>query len=248
MAIKVFFLAVLFRLANSQLPYIRTCDPVPKVTTQTPTVCSNYENIKYIYEGQESLRKTVSQLKMSVESNNAMLMRLERTLNNSLAELTRATESQSSAIQSLRRDVNKLENHQERVGGNFSEIEQRLDITEKKLTEKKAKLESLETKTEVAFENMNTLLNTYKDELSHLNSKAHDLEVQLEGQLNVTKVDLEEKLDVIEKNTEAISTKLHNQKTELDHRITSRFNKVIHELETQNATMNHLIGQTAGGC
>lgn len=57
MAIRVFFLTVLFRLANSQLPYIRTCDPVPKITTQTPTVCSNYENIKYIYEGQGSLKK-----------------------------------------------------------------------------------------------------------------------------------------------------------------------------------------------
>lgn len=46
---------------------------------------------------------------MSVESNNAVLERLEWTLNSSLAALTRATESQSSAIQSLKSDVDKLE-------------------------------------------------------------------------------------------------------------------------------------------
>lgn len=57
-------------------------------------------------------------------------------------------------------------------------------------------------KTEADFENMKTLLDAYKDELSHLNSKAQNLEAQLEGHLNVTKVDLEEKLDATEKNTD----------------------------------------------
>ncbi|XP_054914625.1 uncharacterized protein LOC129378340 [Poeciliopsis prolifica] len=245
MAARVFCLAVLLRLANSQLPYIRICDPVPTITTQTPTVCSNYENIKYIYNGQESLKKTVLQLKMSLESNNDMLERLEWTLKNNFAELTRATESQSSAIQSLRSAVDKLEKRQEGVGENFSEIEQRLNVTEKKLVDKNAKLEGLEMKSEAAFESMKTLLNAYKDDLSRLNSTAQNLEVQLEGRLNVTKVELGGKLDAIEKNTEDFSTKLHNQKTELDHKITSRFNKVIHELQKQNATMNQLIGQTA---
>ncbi|MEQ2313640.1 hypothetical protein AMECASPLE_004156 [Ameca splendens] len=135
-----------------------------------------------------------------------MLERLEKSLNDALTEFTRSTKNQNAAIQSLRNDVVILQEHQNRVGGTLSDIEQRLDITEGKLIEKKAKLGTLEVKTEAAFNNTKMLLNSYKDQLSHLNSMAQDLEVHFEGRLNITKMELEEKLEVTEKNTEEMKT------------------------------------------
>ncbi|MED6286583.1 hypothetical protein CHARACLAT_007501 [Characodon lateralis] len=68
--------------------------------------------------------------------------------------------------------------------------------------EEKAKLENLETETEAAFNNTNILLSSYMKELSHLKSMARDLEVTMEAQLNITKMDLKDKLEAIQKSNE----------------------------------------------
>lgn len=108
----------------------------------------------------------------------------------------------------MKNEVYKLEKHQERFGGNFSDIEGRLDVTERLLTDKKAQLENLETETEAAFNSFKILLNSYKEELSHLKSTAQELEVKVEAQLNVTRKDLEDKLETIQKNTEGKINKI----------------------------------------
>ncbi|MED6285182.1 hypothetical protein CHARACLAT_026660, partial [Characodon lateralis] len=238
MAIGVVFLVVLFGLANSQLPRIRTCDPVQdQDTKQSPTVCSNYKNIEFLYGKHLELESIVLTIKKSAENNNVMLERLEKSLNNALTEFTRSTKNQNAAIQSLRNDVVILQEHQNRVGGTLSDIEQRLDITEGKLIEKKAKLGSLEVKTEAAFNNTKTLLNSYKDQLSHLNSMAQDLEVHFEGRLNITKMELEEKLEATEKNTEdKIST--------LEMKTEASFNSTKTLLNLYKNQLSHLNSTT----
>lgn len=95
----------------------------------------------------------------SAASNISTLGILVTNLSNSLKDLERVKiqtdmefreaktqlERQKVDIASLRRDVRDLTKHRERVGANFSEIERKLNTTEKQLREKQARLENLET-------------------------------------------------------------------------------------------------------
>ncbi|KAM6919938.1 uncharacterized protein PEZ65_011977 [Lycodopsis pacificus] len=109
-------------------------------------------------------------------------------------------EEQEVEIASLKREVGELVKHGERVGGNISEIEERLDTTERQLRERKEKLEDLESETGAAFNATQKLLNLYKKELSHLNSTARELEVK--ALLNPTETQLQANLTEIQNDSE----------------------------------------------
>ncbi|KAG8005978.1 Complement C1q-like protein 4 [Nibea albiflora] len=150
-------------------------------------------------------------------------------------------EENKVGIASLKKDVGDLIKYKERVGGNFSEIEKKLDATEKQLREREVNLANLETDTEAALNDTQRLLNQYKTELSHLNTTAHKLGVRVEDRLNATKTELEAKLTKIQKNSEGFSSELEKQKAqvaELKEETGGRFSNVDKQLKAQNATVD----------
>lgn len=228
MVTKVVFLLALFGVASSKLPKTRRCDPEP--TRQTPTLCSNYKNVVHLdsiqtrleekqmmlqqridaLEGKtrlhlESADSNISALEILVTNLSSALKGLERMklqTEKGLKDAKTQLEKHKVDIGSLKREVRELGKHRETVGGNFSRIEKKLDTTETQLREKKAKLENLEVETEAAFNDTQKLLNLYKNELSHLNTTAQELEVKVEARLEATKTELEAKLKKIQSSGE----------------------------------------------
>lgn len=212
MVTKVLFLLALFGVASSNFQE-RTCEREP--SRQTPTFCSNYKNTVYLKEKQKDLDNKQAILEDRIDRiegelddfaiNLASATReLEKIKNQTEAEnrKTKALlEENKAGIASLKRDVEDLVNYKERVGGNFSEIEKKLDATEKRLREREVKLANLESDTEAELNNTQRLLDQYKAELSHLNTTAHRLGVRVEGRLNATTTDLEAKVTEIQKNS-----------------------------------------------
>ncbi|XP_059210661.1 uncharacterized protein LOC131989452 [Centropristis striata] len=241
MVTKVVLLLVLFGVASSNLLDRRRCDPEPK--TNTPTVCFNFKNINHLAANQTGLKNRQEMLERSVAN-------LSSTINELLSMKTQ-TEMESRGretqlekhkvdIASLKREVQELVKHREREGGNFSEIEQRLDATERQLREKKAKLENLETETEAALNDTQRLLKLYKDQLSHLNLTAREIEVKVEARLDATDTKLEAQLQKIQNNSKALSTKLNEQKAEVDgFKVDTaiKFSHVDKQLKTQKAAV-----------
>lgn len=219
MVAKVIFLLYLFGVVSSKLPHMRKCDPEEE--KQLPTICSNYENLVHIYnvknelmKNQTNLQERMKAVEASKADSTAALERLMTNLTRALKELdklkTQTAEfnnvkeqlkGDQADIATLKRNVHELTKHRERVGGNFSEIEKRLDQTEKKLKEKEAKLDNLEKKTVATFEDTEELLGLYRDELSNLNTTANDLRREARAQLNSTKTDFEEELKKIQSDS-----------------------------------------------
>ncbi|XP_071315257.1 paramyosin-like [Trachinotus anak] len=164
----------------------------------------------------------------------------KKELNKMKTELEKHQED----IASLKRDVRELVKHRERVGGNFSQIEQRLDTTERQLRQKKAKLENLETETETALNDTQRLLSLYKNELSHLNTTASELEDKVEAQFTATKTELEARLKKIQKTSETLSTKLNEQKAEVDEFKGKADGKFRNVDERLNATLKQQKSDT----
>ncbi|XP_070785901.1 fibrinogen- and Ig-binding protein-like [Enoplosus armatus] len=267
MVSKVIFLLALFGAPSSELPHTRTCEAEPH--QDTPTHCSNYKNILHINDRQRRLNEKQMMLeerldamegktRLHLESANSNISALEilvTNLSRALKDLERMklqteTEFKGTRRQlekhrvdlgSLKREVRELVKHRERVGGNFSAIEKKLVTTERQLTEKKAKLESLETETEAAFNDTQRLLNLYKNELSHLNMTAQELEVKVQARLDATKTELEAKLEKMQNNSEAFSAKLNQQKAEVDEfkeETDSKFRNVDKHLKAQNTIVD----------
>ncbi|XP_041820805.1 ELKS/Rab6-interacting/CAST family member 1-like isoform X2 [Chelmon rostratus] len=264
MVTKVAFLLAFFGVAASKLPHRRKCDPEPR--QETPTLCSNYKNILHLDDIQtklgerqmmleqridalerktglhlESANSNISALEISVSNLSSALQDLERMKAQTEAEIKDAkTQLQKHKldIAGLKREVRDLVEHRERVGGNFSEIEKKLDTTERQLREKKAKLENLETETEAAFSDTQRLLDLYKNELSHLNVTTRELEVKVEARLGAARAELEAKLKKIQNNT--FSTKLNEQKAEVDEfkeEIDRKFCAFDKKLKTQQTAV-----------
>ncbi|XP_063324471.1 uncharacterized protein LOC134623221 [Pelmatolapia mariae] len=259
MAIKGILLLCLFGAAFSDIDR-RQCDPEMK--QQTPTICSNYKNTVYLYDRIQELtekliilKTEVTAVKESSERNNNALERLEHKLSKALKEnesmkiqknefndMKKQLEEQTTAIATLKSDIQKLINHKERLQGNFSEIEDRLDTTERLLEEKRAQLENLETETEAALNDTNKLLQMYKNELSHLNTTKQSLQREIEAKLDATKTDLKAEIKEILNNTEAFSTELNEQESQvgkLKEKTDYRFKIVDEQLKTHNSTVNN---------
>uniref|UniRef100_A0A4W6EJJ6 C1q domain-containing protein n=1 Tax=Lates calcarifer TaxID=8187 RepID=A0A4W6EJJ6_LATCA len=130
------------------------------------------------------------------------LQELESHIESEFHNTKKQLEESQDDIAGLKREVQKLVNHREIVGGNLTKIEARLDTTERQLREKKAKLENLETETETAFSDTQKLLNLYKSELSNLNTTAQELEVKVEARLDSSRAELEAKLKKIQTDSE----------------------------------------------
>lgn len=153
----------------------------------------------------ESANSNISALEILVTNLSSALKDLEKMKLQTDKEFKDAKtqlEKDKVDINSLKRQVRGLVKHREIVGGNFSQIEKKLDTTEMQLREKKAKLENLEVETEAAFNDTQKLLNLYKNELSHLNTTAQELEVKVEARLDATKTELEAKLKKIQNSSE----------------------------------------------
>ncbi|XP_070849875.1 tropomyosin-like [Chaetodon trifascialis] len=267
MVTKVVFLLALFGVAASEIPHKRECDPEPR--EDTPTLCSNYENILHLddiqtkleekqmtleqridaVEGKtrlclESANRNISALEVFVANLSSALQDLERMKTQTGVEINDTKtqlEKYKVDIGSLKREVRDLVEHRERVDGNFSEIEKKLDTTERQLREKKAKLENLETETEAAFSDTQRLLTLYKTELSHLNTTTQELEVKVEARLDATKTQLEAKLKKIQERNEAFSTGLNAQKAEVDEfkeETVRKFCNVSKQLKTQQTAVD----------
>ncbi|XP_075967261.1 uncharacterized protein LOC142970726 [Anarhichas minor] len=224
MVTMVVFLLAFVGAASSELPHRRRCDP--EQGQETPTLCSNYKNILHLddvqtklEENQMLLRERIDALegrtRLQLDSANGNISALERLVMNvsnaqkdreemasqaemELRDAKTKLEGQEVDIASLKRDVGELVKHGERVGGNISEIEERLDTTERQLRERKEKLDNLESETGAAFNATQKLLTLYKKELSHLNSTARELEVTVEALLNAPKTKLEANLTEIQ--------------------------------------------------
>ncbi|XP_053199102.1 hyaluronan mediated motility receptor-like [Scomber japonicus] len=143
-------------------------------------------------------------------------------------------------ISTLKREIQELGKHKERLGGNITGIEERLNITERQLREKKAQLEYLETETKGAFTETQKLLKLYKDGLSHLNSTTQDLEDKVETRLHATKTDFGAKLKEVQNNSEALSAELKEQKAEavkFMEETGSKFRHVDEQLKIQNTSV-----------
>nr|XP_046237221.1 protein CROWDED NUCLEI 2-like isoform X2 [Scatophagus argus] len=260
MAYMVLFLLALLRVASSTLPDQRLCDPEPR--GDTPTFCSNYKNIIYLDAKQTELqdnqrmleqkiaamdgktRLDIGELKTLVTNLTSALEDLGRMANQTEMRLRDAKtqlKSHEDDIADMKRDIQDLHAHRETVGGNLEEIEKKLGTTERQLREKKAKLESLETETEAAFNVTERLLNVYKNELSNLNTKAQELEGKFESKLEATKTTFGTKLDKIQENSEAFRAKLNEQKSqaaEFRDKTESRFTVVDEQLKTQKLTVD----------
>ncbi|XP_075948642.1 uncharacterized protein LOC142950863 [Anarhichas minor] len=228
MVTMVVFLLAFVGAASSELPHRRRCDP--EQGQETPTLCSNYKNILHLddvqtklEENQMLLRERIDTMegrtRLQLDSANGNISALERLVMNvsntqkdlermesqtemELRDAKTKLEEQEVDIASLKREVGDLVKHRERVGGNVSEIEERLDTTERQLRERKEKLEDLESETGAAFNATQKLLNLYKKALSHLNSTARELEVKVEGLLNPTETQLEANLTEIHNDSE----------------------------------------------
>ncbi|GAA6222720.1 CAP-Gly domain-containing linker protein 1-like [Lates japonicus] len=250
MVTKVFFFIALFGVASSTLPRIRMCDPVQDEPRKPPSHCSNYINIEHLDAQMERIESELTKRIHAVEKKTSKIDEL-KGLGTKLQELKSHIESEfhntkkqleksQDDIAGLKREVQKLVKHREIVGGNLTEIEQRLDTTERQLREKKAKLENLETETETAFSDTQKLLNLYKSELSNLNTTAQELEVKVEARLDSSKAELEAKLKKIQTNSEAFSTKLKEQKDEVEKfkgEADKKFMNVNEQLQTQKTTL-----------
>ncbi|XP_062300404.1 uncharacterized protein LOC134005495 [Scomber scombrus] len=144
----------------------------------------------------------------------------------------------------LKREIQELVEHKERLGGNITGIEERLNITERQLRGKKAQLEDLETETKDAFTETQKLLKLYKDGLFHLKSTTQDLEDKVETRLNATKTDFGAKLKEVQDNSEAFTAKLKEQKAEVVkfmEETGSKFSHVDEQLRIQNTSVDQQI-------
>ncbi|KAM7366439.1 hypothetical protein PAMP_015877 [Pampus punctatissimus] len=263
MATKIILLLVLFGLAScTKLTFHkRTCDPEPK--KQKPTICSNYENTKYIHEELKDIKKRIAAVdgktKLNLETLTGVKRELERMkvqIEMEFNETKAQLQNHNAEISSLKREVQELHKYRERVGGNITEIEERLNVTERQFRDKKAKLENLETETKSALNDTQKLLNLYKNGLSHLNKTTWELEDKVEARLEATKTDLGAKLKKINDKSEAFGTKLNEQKAEvkkLREETGSKFKHVDEQLNIQNTTIDQqkvdidtLEGKTAG--
>lgn len=228
MVTKVVFLLALFGLASSTLPKTRTCDPEPR--RRMPTLCSNYKNTVHLDKIQTRLEKKQMILQQRIDAMEGKTRLHLESANNNISALEILVTNLSSAlkdlermksqtekefkdsrtqlkkhkvdIDSLKREVREMVKHREIVGGNFSQIEKKLDTTETQLREKKAKLDNLEVETKAVFTDTQKLLSLYKNELSHLNTTAQELEVKVEARLDATKMELEAKLKKIQNSSE----------------------------------------------
>ncbi|KAK9524930.1 hypothetical protein VZT92_017287 [Zoarces viviparus] len=228
MVTVVVFLLAFVGAASSELPHRRRCDP--ERGQETPTLCSNYINILHLDDVQTKLEENQMLLRERIEvmegrtrlqldsanGNISALERLVMNVSNAQKDLERMAsqtemelrdaktklEEQEVDIASLKREVGDLVKHGERVGGNISEIEERLDTTETQLRERDEKLEALESETGAAFNATQKLLNLYKKELSHLNAAARELEVKVEALLDPREMQLEANLTEIQNDSE----------------------------------------------
>ncbi|KAL7375095.1 hypothetical protein ABVT39_011857 [Epinephelus coioides] len=242
MITKAVFLLALFGVTSSKLPHRRRCDP--EEIQETPTLCSNYKNILHLDDVQTKLEEKQMMLQERMDamegrtrlqleaanSNISALKRLVTNLSSAVNELEKIKsqterefreaktqlEEHQVGIVSLKREVQQLVNHGERMKGNLSDIEEQLHTNERQLREKKAKLENLETETEARFSDTQRLLNLYKNELSHLNSTALELEVKVKARLEATEMELQAKVEKFQNNSTAFSAKLNDQKAEVD--------------------------------
>ncbi|XP_035530863.1 filament-like plant protein 1 [Morone saxatilis] len=257
MVYKVIFLLAFFGVASSWHLDKRKCDPERQ--SEKPTLCSNYRNIEHLYNSQkhteekqmmlekrieaiEGKTSNISALEILVENLSSALKDLEMMKSQSEMEF-KDTKAQlakhKSDIASLKREIRELVEHREIVGGNFSQIEDKLDTTERQLRAKKARLEKVETETKAAFSETKRLLNQYRNELSNLNTTAQELEGKVEARLDGTKMELEAKLEKIQNNSEAFGAKLKEQKAEVDEfkeETDSKFSNVDGQLREQKTT------------
>ncbi|XP_031698340.1 multimerin-2-like [Anarrhichthys ocellatus] len=252
MVTMVVFLLAFVGAASSELPHRRRCDP--EQGQETPTLCSNYKNILHLDdvqtklgENQMLLRERIDAMegrtRLQLDSANGNISALQRLVNNvsnaqkDLERMASQTEmelrnaktklkEQEVDIASLKREVAELVKHGERVGGNISEIEERLDTTERQLTERKEKLENLESETGAAFNATQKLLNLYKKELSHLNSTARELEVKVEALLKLTETPLEANLTEMQNDSEEPRTEENQLSLEVT-RLTAEVNAKV---------------------
>lgn len=208
MVYKLVLLLALVGVVSSKLRHRHVCDPVPP--QKFPSHCSNYENTVELDKRQTALEQQLESANSDITALKILLTNLSSALNDlesrkaqgemefkqSKAEL----EKHQADIASLKTEVHKLVRHREFVGGNFSEIEKKLDTTEKELRKKKAKLEDLETETEAAFNDTRRLLSQYRSELSNFSAAAQELGVKVEDRLNVTRTELETKVDKIQRD------------------------------------------------
>ncbi|KAK9541078.1 hypothetical protein VZT92_001151 [Zoarces viviparus] len=134
---------------------------------------------------------------------------LERVASQTEMELRDAKtklEEQEVDIASLKRDVGELIKHGERVGGNISDNEERLDTTERQLRERKEKLKNLESETGAAFNATQKLLTLHKKELFHINTAARELGVKVKALLNATETQLEANLTEMQNDNRDLGT------------------------------------------
>lgn len=206
---KMLLFLTLFGLASSELKYSRTCDREPNDTQarkNKPTVCSNYKNTKQLDETMTHLKQKMNDLKGEIDQKfssvqeelKMMKLKMSMEFNDTREQL----QKHSVDISTLKREIQELGKHKERLGGNITGIEERLNVTERQLREKKAQLEYLETETKGAFTETQKLLKLYKDGLSHLNSTTQDLEDKVETRLHATKTDFGAKLKEVQNNSE----------------------------------------------
>lgn len=230
MILKTFHLLVLCGLSLAAFDTFQTrvCDPEP--ATRRPTVCVNHYNTRYLKDTQTRLQTNQRALEERVEtlerdttlhfrsaerSINA-LERLVSNLSRALGRLEQAQaktqmefrdleaqlQTQADNITSMKADIGKLVRFKERVGGNITEVAERLDVTERQLTEEKAKLDRLETETEDAFSDTSQLLSLYGSELSRLNTTAREVEGRFDARLRTTKTELKDELREIRNSSE----------------------------------------------
>ncbi|CAG5929468.1 unnamed protein product [Menidia menidia] len=167
-----------------------------------------------------------------------------RKENEALTNLTKKNLNQQSDISELKSKVSELIKHKERVSGNFSEVEERLDLTENQLIEKKAKLENLEMETAAAFNDTKRLLGLYMRELSQLNTTAQDIELKVEAKLTATRRALEDELKKVQGENKAFSTSLKKQEaevSELKNKTRSKLADVKGQLKDRNHTVDFLV-------
>ena len=225
---KVILLLALFGVVSSELPDRRSCDPEQR--QETPTLCSNYKNILHLDDIQRKLEEQQTMLqqrmdamesksRVQLEAANGNISALETLVTNlssALGDLERMKsqigmefrdaktqlERHGVDIASLTREVQELVKQGERVKGNLSEIQERLETTERQLQEKKAKLETQETETEASVSDTQRFLNLYKPTITQIKSLIWDLEVKLEARMDATEAELEAKLKKIQNNNE----------------------------------------------
>lgn len=228
MILKAVYLLALLGAASTRLPERRICEREP--SRQRPTVCSNYKNLEHLDRIQTNLKDKKGILQERVDalesstrlqfaSANSSIAALERLVTNlsrtlednqatRLKEESRFRDVEARLVEhtadigSMKRELRELVKHKERVRGNFSEIEGRLDLTEKQLMDKKAKLDVLETESEAAFNDTQRLLDLYKSELSQLNVTSRELEKRVDARLDTTKAELQVELQEIQNNSE----------------------------------------------